>query len=130
MEWTSTMDDTQFDQNNEVSEAAVTETAAPEPPSAKTGCTNCGAALVGPRCSHCGEEQPSGHDLSLHGFIHEALDEVLHFDAKVPTTLRYLITRPGFLSTEYFAGRKSRYIRPLRLYLVIFTINFFLYTFY
>jgi len=93
-------------------------------------CTNCSVALAGPICHACGEEQPSSHDLSVKHFFHEALDELAHFDAKVPATLKNLIFRPGFLSSEYFAGRKTRYLRPLRFYLIVFTLNFFLYSFF
>jgi Protein of unknown function (DUF3667) len=34
-------------------------------------------------------------------------------------TLIGLLFRPGFLTTEYFAGRRRRYIRPARLFLVL-----------
>ena len=36
-----------------------------------------------------------------------------------------MLLRPGFLSIEYFAGRRARYIQPLRLY-IITSIVFFL----
>jgi hypothetical protein len=35
-----------------------------------------------------------------------------------------LLTRPGFLTREYFAGRRARYISPIRLYL-IFSVAYF-----
>jgi hypothetical protein len=93
-------------------------------------CTNCSVPLVGRICHTCGEEQPNEHDLSIKHFVHELADEMLHFDSKVPATLRNLVFNPGFLSVEYFAGRKTRYLRPLRMYLIIFAINFFLFSFF
>jgi len=86
--------------------------------------------LSGTICHACGEEQPSEHDLSIKHFFHELADEVLHFDSKVPATLRNLLFHPGFLTVEYFAGRKTRYLRPLRMYLFIFTLNFFLFSYF
>jgi hypothetical protein len=38
-----------------------------------------------------------------------------------------LLTSPGFLTREYFLGRRARYISPIRLYL-IFSLAFFLAT--
>ncbi|MEO8036852.1 MAG: DUF3667 domain-containing protein, partial [Acidobacteriota bacterium] len=42
-----------------------------------------------------------------------------HFDGKIIRTLRYLFTRPGFLTREFLEGRRVRYITPLRLYLLM-----------
>ncbi len=101
-----------------------THAAAPAP----AVCTNCNAGAPGNYCSACGESQPGHHDLSLKHFLHEAADELAHVDSKIPATLTGLLFRPGFLSEEYFAGRKTRYLLPLRLFLIIFAINFFLYS--
>lgn len=55
----------------------------------------------------------------------DAIDDQLSINSALPRTLRALFTRPGFLTTEYVAGRIVRYIPPLRLYLVS-SILFFL----
>jgi len=36
-----------------------------------------------------------------------------------------LLTRPGFLSLEYFAGRRVRYVTPMRLFLFLSLLAFF-----
>lgn len=95
-----------------------------------TICSNCGEAMAGAFCATCGERQPGHHDLSLRHFAHELFEELVHVDSKLFTTLRNLIARPGFLPAEYFAGRKTRYIPPLRLYLAIFAIQFVAFSFY
>jgi hypothetical protein len=95
-----------------------------------TACTNCGAEMADVFCAQCGERQPGHHDLSLKHFAHEVSHELVHVDSKLFTTLRNLITRPGFLPAEYFAGRKTRYIPPLRLFLTLFAIQFVAFTFY
>ena len=35
-----------------------------------------------------------------------------------------LVFRPGFLTREYFAGRRRRYVRPARLFLVASVLLF------
>lgn len=93
-------------------------------------CTNCGADAADVFCARCGEKQPGHHDLALGHFAHEVVHEFVHLDSKVFQTLRDLITRPGFATEEYFAGRKSRYVPPLRLFLTLFALQFLAFTFY
>ncbi|HET7434589.1 MAG TPA: DUF3667 domain-containing protein [Thermoanaerobaculia bacterium] len=57
-------------------------------------------------------------------FVHELTHEILHVDSKLFTTLRLLMTKPGQLTADYFGGRRSRAIGPLRLFLVIFALQF------
>jgi hypothetical protein len=89
-----------------------------------THCANCGRELDGPYCGACGQKatplNPTFHDL-LHDFIHE----FLHVDGRIFQSVRLLLTRPGFLTQEYFQGRRARYVSPIRLYL-IFSVVFFL----
>jgi hypothetical protein len=81
-------------------------------------CADCGAALSGPFCSQCGERTIDRHSLTLWHFLkHNLLHELSHMDGKIFRTFRYLILRPGFLSAEYFAGRRRKYINPVRLLL-------------
>lgn len=99
------------------------------PPHAKT-CTNCGNEQVDVFCAKCGEKQPDHHDVSLGHFFHELVHELLHLDSKLFRTLRVLITRPGELTADYFAGRKTRYITPLRLFITFFALQLIAYTIY
>jgi hypothetical protein len=95
-----------------------------------TTCTNCGSGSADLYCARCGERQPGHHDLSVGHFVHDVVHEFVHLDSKLFRTLRDLIARPGFLTEEYFAGRKSRYIPPLRLFLTLFALQFLAFTFY
>ena len=61
-------------------------------------------------------------------FLHHGLHELTHFDSKIFRTVQALLFRPGLLTVEYLAGRRQRYVLPLRLFLVIFALNLFLYT--
>jgi hypothetical protein len=81
-------------------------------------CSDCGAPLYGPFCCQCGERTIDRHSLTLSHFLkHNLLHELSHVDGKIFRTFRYLIFRPGFLSAEYFAGRRRRYVNPVRLLL-------------
>jgi hypothetical protein len=91
-------------------------------------CPECHTELLGKYCYKCGENPPAAHDLSLRHFLHHGLHELTHLDSKVFRTLGTLIVKPGVLTADYLAGRRQRYVLPLRLFLVIFALYFFLYT--
>jgi len=52
-------------------------------------------------------------------FLREAAGRYVALDGRLWRTLFRLLCRPGFLTREYFAGRRRRYIRPARLFLVL-----------
>jgi hypothetical protein len=86
-------------------------------------CYNCGTPLTGPFCAVCGQKaQPL--DLTLHGFLHELGEETLHVDGRIFASVRELFLKPGFLTREYFVGRRARWVSPLRLYL-LFSLLYF-----
>jgi hypothetical protein len=89
-------------------------------------CANCGATLIGDYCHECGEKPLSHHDLTVKHFVlHTVIHEFTHLNGSIFQTLKFLVTKPGFLAKEYFAGRMSRYINPLRLYLTLSLVFFF-----
>ena len=104
---------------------------APPVPSVESGassfgaCGNCGAQLNGPFCSQCGEKKVSPKDYTLRHFIEESLGELTYFDNRFLRTVRLLFTKPGQLSNAYFYGGRSRYTRPLTLFVIINVIFFF-----
>jgi len=54
----------------------------------------------------------------------DVVDEIVKLDSKVLTTFRVLLTRPGFLTTEYIAGRRVRYVTPFKLYFIASALFF------
>lgn len=90
---------------------------------ASVACRNCGAGLVGKYCHGCGEPRPSHHEFEWKHLIHDGIHEFLHIDGKIFRTVWLLITRAGLLTKEYWEGRRTAYIRPLRLYIVIAAIH-------
>jgi hypothetical protein len=79
-------------------------------------CANCGTPAPGPYCPACGQAQHEAHR-SLRSITGELLDTFAGWDGKIPVTLWLLVRHPGRLTAEYVAGRRVRYLRPLRLYL-------------
>jgi hypothetical protein len=89
----------------------------------QTACLNCGASLAGAYCERCGQKAGPPNP-TLHEFLHDLTHEILHVDGKIFRTVRLLFVRPGFLTAEQCAGRKSSYVAPIRLYL-IFSVAYF-----
>lgn len=84
--------------------------------SGRSHCQNCGAALSGPYCAACGQHDVDYHR-SLWPILEDSLEGFLHLDGKFLRTVRWLFTRPGFLTKEFIAGRRVSYTQPLRLYI-------------
>ena len=81
-------------------------------------CRNCQAEVSGEYCSDCGQREGRADQrfLDLAG---ELTGDLFDMDSRVWRTLVALLFRPGHLSAEFIAGRRARYLPPLRLYLVI-----------
>jgi Protein of unknown function (DUF3667) len=78
-------------------------------------CLNCGTALAGPHCHHCGQ---AGHvHRTLTAFWHDLAHSVLHFDGKLWRTLPLLAWRPGELTRRYVAGQRASFVSPMALFL-------------
>lgn len=90
-------------------------------------CLNCNAIVQGRYCQVCGQENIVPQDTFGHLVLHFIYD-ITHFDGKFFDTLKYLIFRPGFLSTEYIVGRRAKYLNPIRMY--VFTSALFFLIFF
>jgi len=88
-------------------------------------CPNCSAELTQEYCANCGQRRIRPDDLSARRFFRELFDEVVNLEVNFKTmrTLRGLV-RPGWLTTEYLAGRRQSYLTPFKLYLVCAAIFF------
>jgi hypothetical protein len=54
------------------------------------------------------------------------LDELIFVNAKLPRTVRLLLSSPGQLTTEWLRGRRVSYLHPFRLYLLTAALYFVL----
>ncbi|HEV3286169.1 MAG TPA: DUF3667 domain-containing protein, partial [Steroidobacteraceae bacterium] len=87
-------------------------------------CDNCGAPVPARYCSACGQRlEPPVH--SLWHFSRVATEDLTHADSRLWRTLTALLFKPGRLTREFLAGRRARYLPPVRLYLVL-SVLFFL----
>ena len=87
-------------------------------------CADCGHESPSRFCPQCGQRQDV-HHRDLTALVRDFFGDVFTFDSRVFVSLRWLLSRPGWLTLEYIAGRRTRYVSPLRLYL-FFSIVFFL----
>lgn len=87
-------------------------------------CANCQTPLQGEYCYHCGQ---SVHSVlrPVHGLFEEFFETFLHIDGRILHTIPALFLKPGFLTLEYFSGRRVRYIAPFRLMFVLCLLSFF-----
>ncbi len=83
-----------------------------------TRCLDCGNSFVGVYCGSCGQAAQSPIK-PLGDFLRESLSEVFSLDGAPLRSLRALVTRPGHLSVEYLAGRRTRFLHPARLFLQV-----------
>lgn len=86
-------------------------------------CRNCGAQAPGAFCPACGQETTLRLPKASI-FLREAAGRYVAFDGRMWRTLFSLAFRPGFLTREYLAGRRKRYVRPSRLVLVLAIVLF------
>ena len=81
----------------------------------ETSCLNCGAALIGPFCAHCG--QKAHVHRSVRAFFQDFIQGLFNFEGKIWRTLPMLAWRPGDMTRRYIAGERARFISPVALYL-------------
>ncbi|WP_310092303.1 DUF3667 domain-containing protein [Pseudoxanthomonas sacheonensis] len=86
-------------------------------------CENCHAPLHGEFCHQCGQSihnpvRHAGHALE------EVFESFWHLDGRVFRTLRDLL-RPGHTAMEYLAGHRQRYLPPLRIFVIMSLLAFF-----
>jgi hypothetical protein len=89
---------------------------------AVTACRNCGTPAGGKFCPECGQTTAL-HPPTAREFFQELLENQIALEGAIWKTLAKLAV-PGRLTLEYFAGRKRRYVPPLRLYLTASLIFF------
>ncbi|WP_444912021.1 DUF3667 domain-containing protein [Microbulbifer sp. PAAF003] len=87
-------------------------------------CANCCTPLLGPHCYACGQPV-KGMVRHFSSVIGDFLDTLLAFDSRTWKTIPALFFRPGFLTTEYFSGRRVRYVSPVRLFIFLCITSLF-----
>ncbi|WP_346838662.1 DUF3667 domain-containing protein [Microbulbifer sp. SAOS-129_SWC] len=101
--------------------AAAAESPNPAP---ATRCANCETPMLGPHCYACGQPE-KGLVRHFSHIVGDFFDTVFALDSRIVHTLWPLLTRPGFLTLEYLAGRRVRYVSPVRLFVFLCLLAFF-----
>ena len=89
-------------------------------------CKNCEKKLEDEfkYCPGCGQQHKE-KVVHFKQFILDFLGDYFTFDSLIIRSVRPLLFSPGFLTNEFIAGRRVRYIPPLRMFIFI-SIIFFL----
>jgi hypothetical protein len=90
-------------------------------------CDDCGAEVTGRFCANCGQAAHT-HRTLLH-LGEEILHGVMHFDSRIWRTLPLLAGDPGRLTREWVAGKRTRYVSPLAMYLFTVFVMFMILSF-
>ena len=85
---------------------------------------NCGTELPARWCPVCGQDGER-RLYSLPTLLARTLESLSNFDGRVASTLRRLIAQPGRLTHEYAQGHFVGQVDPVRLYLAISALYFF-----
>lgn len=88
-------------------------------------CENCGHTVEQIYCPRCGQKNTETRQSFAHLAAHVA-EDITHYDSGFWRTVKYLMLRPGRLTIEYLAGKRQRYVPPVKLYIFISFITFFL----
>jgi hypothetical protein len=86
-------------------------------------CPTCGETITCEFCPACGEHKFDRHSFSFRHFARHAAHELLELDSKILRTVKYLFSKPAFVTAEYLAGKRSRYVNPFRFYVLCFALS-------
>lgn len=88
-------------------------------------CKNCDCEFKGHFCPNCGQEVAEFN--RPFGFVlYDVFGNFFAFDTRLFRTFRDLLIRPGFITSEFFAGRRMRYTPPVRILVFLSFLLFLL----
>ena len=88
-------------------------------------CLNCGHIVEEQYCPHCGQQNVETRQPFHYLFTH-FVEDFTHYDGQFWKTMKYLLFRPGKLTKIYIEGKRQIYVPPVKLYIFISFITFFL----
>ncbi len=98
--------------------------APPRSRAATDACVTCGTPTRGDYCTACGERRPHEHDLRLRSFLASGLSDLLDLDSRGYRSFRALLGRPGHLTAEYVAGRRTPWLTPFQIFIICNVVFF------
>lgn len=88
-------------------------------------CLNCRHVVEKRYCPNCGQENTDSRKTFHHLFIH-FFEDLTHYENAFWKTIRHLLFKPGRLTKEYLSGKRLSYLAPVRLYIFISFVTFFI----
>ena len=96
-----------------------------EPLRSDTNCLNCNHVVEQRFCPNCGQENAVIRKTFYHLFVH-FFEDFTHYDGTFWRTIIYLIFKPAALTKAYVSGKRFSFFPPVRMYLFLSFITFFL----
>jgi len=88
-------------------------------------CLNCRHVVENRFCPNCGQENIDTRKTFYHLFVH-FFEDLTHYENAFWKTIKNLLLKPSTLTKEYLSGKRLSYLAPVRLYIFISLITFFL----
>lgn len=88
-------------------------------------CLNCNYVVEKRFCPNCGQENTDTRKTFYHLFVH-FFEDLTHYENAFWKTIKNLLLRPASLTKEYLSGKRLSYLAPVRLYIFISFVTFFL----
>lgn len=89
-------------------------------------CLNCGHIVEEHYCPHCGQQNIETRQPFYYLFTH-FIEDFTHYDGQFWGTLKNLLFKPGKLTNTYLEGKRQKFVPPVKLYIFISFITFFLF---
>lgn len=91
-------------------------------------CENCGYTVDVAYCSNCGQKNTETRQ-SFHHLVTHFAEDLTHYDSGFWRTIKTLLFKPARLTQEYLSGKRQTYVPPVKLYIFISFITFFILSF-
>ncbi len=88
-------------------------------------CLNCRHVVDHKFCPNCGQENVDTRKTFHHLFVH-FFEDLTHYENAFWRTIKNLLFKPAALTKEYLSGKRLSYLAPVRLYIFISFVTFFL----
>src|SRR5688500_11861363 len=88
-------------------------------------CLNCFHIVENRYCPNCGQENTEPRKSFHHLFTH-FIEDLVHYDNSFYKSVNALLFKPGRLTKEYIAGKRQSYVPPVKMYIFINFLTFFL----
>lgn len=88
-------------------------------------CLNCNHVVDQRFCPNCGQENTDTRKTFHHLFVH-FFEDLTHYENAFWKTIKNLLLRPASLTKEYLSGKRLSYLAPVRLYIFISFVTFFM----